>query len=110
MTIFEKMIDGSVPCDKVFENENFIVIKDKAPQAAVHLLIIPKKHIAKLQDMDSSDTYLLAEAVPVIQHMADQFGIADGYRVVINSGREGGQCVFHLHIHLLGGSALGHMA
>ncbi|VVT42575.1 Purine nucleoside phosphoramidase [Chlamydia avium] len=110
MTIFEKIIAGTVECDKVFENENFIVIKDLFPQAAVHLLIIPKKHIKRLQDMQEDDFTLLAEAGRIIQQLAEEFSIADGYRVVINNGIEGGQSVFHLHIHLLGGSSLGAIA
>ena len=109
-TIFERIIEGSVECDKVFEDENFIVIKDKFPQAPVHLLIIPKKHIEKLQDMQSNDFLLLAEAGKIIQMMARDFGIENGYRVVINNGLEGGQIVFHLHIHLLGGGLLGSIA
>lgn len=110
MTIFEQIIAGAVACDKVFENENFIVIKDRFPQAAIHLLIIPKKHIEKLQDMQNEDFSLLAEAGKIIQQLAEEFSIADGYRVVINNGVEGGQSVFHLHIHLLGGSPLGAIA
>lgn len=107
MTIFERIIEGSVPCEKVFENERFIVIKDRFPQAAVHLLIIPKKHIERMHDMQEEDFSLLAEAGRIIQHLAEEFSIADGYRVVINNGAEGGQSVFHLHIHLLGGNPLG---
>ncbi|ANG66314.1 histidine triad nucleotide-binding protein [Chlamydia gallinacea] len=110
MTIFEKIIAGDVACDKVFENENFIVIKDRFPQAAVHLLIIPKKHIERLQDMQNEDFSLLAEAGKIIQQLAEAFSISDGYRVVINNGVDGGQSVFHLHIHLLGGSPLGAIA
>lgn len=110
MTIFEKIIAGDVACDKVFENENFIVIKDRFPQAAVHLLIIPKKHIERLQDMQNEDFSLLAEAGRIIQQLAKTFSISDGYRVVINNGVDGGQSVFHLHIHLLGGSPLGAIA
>ncbi|ADZ18632.1 histidine triad nucleotide-binding protein [Chlamydia psittaci] len=110
MTIFERIIEGSIDCEKVFENENFIAIKDRFPQAAVHLLIIPKKHIEKLQDMQDEDFSLLAEAGKIIQQLAEAFGIAEGYRVVINNGVDGGQSVFHLHIHLLGGSSLGAIA
>ncbi|EPP35429.1 HIT domain protein [Chlamydia ibidis] len=110
MTVFERIIEGSLDCDKVFENENFIVIKDRFPQAPVHLLIIPKKHIERLQDLREGDFDLLAEAGKIIQELAATFGIADGYRVVINNGVDGGQSVFHLHIHLLGGKALGPIA
>ncbi|WP_139414201.1 histidine triad nucleotide-binding protein [Chlamydia abortus] len=110
MTVFEKIIEGAIDCEKVFENENFIAIKDRFPQAPVHLLIIPKKHIEKLQDMQDEDFSLLAEAGKIIQQLAEAFGIAEGYRVVINNGTDGGQSVFHLHIHLLGGSSLGAIA
>lgn len=110
MTIFEKMIEGAIPCEKVFENERFIVIKDKFPQAPVHLLIIPKEHIEKIQDVPKEDLSLFAEAMHLAQELAKQFGIADGYRIVINNGSDGGQSVFHLHIHLLGGKVLGAIA
>ena len=110
MTIFEKIIDGEIASEKVFENENFIVIKDRFPQAPVHLLIIPKKHIEKLQDLPEEHLGLLAEAGKIIQQLAEEFHIADGYRVVINNGTPGGQSVFHLHIHLLGGRSLGAIA
>lgn len=110
MTIFEKIIEGTVPCEKVFEDERFIVIKDKFPQAPVHLLIIPKVHIDKMQNVPLEKMSLFAEAMILIQKLAEQFSIADGYRVVINNGSDGGQSVFHLHIHLLGGKVLGAIA
>lgn len=109
-TIFEEIIEGSVSCDKVFEDNEFIVIKDRFPQAPVHLLIIPKKHIAKIQDMSKEDYQLLAHAMPIIQKLTKQFGINEGYRLVINNGVEGGQSVFHLHIHLIGGASLASFA
>lgn len=109
-TIFEKIIAKELPCECVCEDEQFIVIKDKFPQAPVHLLIIPKVHIEKLQDMSRDQATLFADAMRLIQELAKQFGIADGYRVVINNGSDGGQSVFHLHIHLLGGKVLGAIA
>lgn len=110
MTIFEQIIEGAIPCERVFEDEHFIVIKDKFPQAPVHLLIIPKVHIEKMQDVPKERLSLFADAMALIQNLAEQFGIADGYRVVINNGSDGGQSVFHLHIHLLGGKVLGAIA
>ncbi|ANH78280.1 HIT domain-containing protein [Candidatus Chlamydia sanziniae] len=110
MTVFEKIIEGSLQCEKIFENENFIVIKDRFPQAPVHLLIVPKKHIKRLQDMRNEDLFLLAEAGKIIQQLVEEFEIVEGYRVVINNGVEGGQSIFHLHIHLLGGRSLGPIA
>ncbi|WP_213318624.1 histidine triad nucleotide-binding protein [Chlamydiifrater volucris] len=107
-TIFGEIIAGKVPCDKVFENERFIVIHDKFPKAPVHLLIIPKKCVERFHDLSKEDLSLLSEAGAIAQQMAEKFNIADGYRLVINNGKEGGQCVFHLHIHLLGGKSLGH--
>lgn len=109
-TIFEKIVAQEIPCDKVFEDEKFIVIKDKFPQAPVHLLIIPKEHIEKLQDLSKEKASLLADAIHIIQELAVKFEIADGYRIVINNGSDGGQSVFHLHIHLLGGKVLGAIA
>ncbi|WP_201456734.1 histidine triad nucleotide-binding protein [Chlamydia sp. 17-3921] len=109
-TIFEKIIDGEIDSEKVFENENFIVIKDRFPLAPVHLLIIPKKHIEKFQNIVEEDLILLAEAGKIIQQLAKEFNITDGYRIVINNGASGGQTVFHLHIHLLGGRSLGAIA
>ncbi|AAF73650.1 HIT-like protein CPn_0488/CP_0266/CPj0488/CpB0508 [Chlamydia pneumoniae] len=110
MTVFKQIIDGLIDCEKVFENENFIAIKDRFPQAPVHLLIIPKKPIPRFQDIPGDEMILMAEAGKIVQELAAEFGIADGYRVVINNGAEGGQAVFHLHIHLLGGRPLGAIA
>lgn len=110
VTIFEQMIAGTITSNKVFENDNFIVIEDLYPQAPVHLLIIPKKHFACLQEVGAQDLYLLQEAMTIVQMMAKQYHIENGYRVVINNGEEGGQSVFHLHIHLLGGTTLGRIA
>ncbi|MEG1542167.1 MAG: histidine triad nucleotide-binding protein [Victivallaceae bacterium] len=107
-TIFEEIIKGNIPCNKVFEDDRFIVIEDKFPQAPVHLLIIPKKHFERLHNLSFDDTSLISEAVRVAQHLADSLGISDGYRIVINNGPGAGQTVFHLHIHLLGGEKMGH--
>lgn len=107
-TIFGKIIEGTLPAEKVFENERILVIKDKYPLAPVHLLIMPKKEIPNLQALQQQDLDLISEIITVAQQMAEQFGIADGYRLVTNIGEEGGQAIFHLHFHLLGGKRLAH--
>ncbi len=106
MTVFQDIIDQKIPCDKVFENEEIIAFKDIAPQAPVHLLIVPKKPIKNLQSVHQNDLYLIQEVVLVAQKLAQQFKIQDGYRLVTNNGIKGGQSVEHLHFHLLGGTSL----
>ena len=108
-TIFGKIIAGEIPAEKVFESERILAIKDIAPVAPVHILIMPKKAIASLQDLREEDLSLVAEIVLVAQKLAVQFGIADGYRLVTNNGEDGGQTVFHLHFHLIGGRKLLHL-
>ncbi len=105
-TIFGKIIAGQLPCEKVFENDRILAIKDIAPVAPVHILIMPKKSIASLQEVAQEDLPLIGEIVEVAQRLAKQFDIADGYRLVTNNGEEGGQAVFHLHFHLIGGRQL----
>jgi histidine triad (HIT) family protein len=109
-TLFERIIQGEVPSEKVFENERFIVIKDIAPKAPVHLLIIPKKPIRDLQSVKEEDLPLMGEAVAIAQKMAEQLGLTkSGYRFITNNGPDAGQVIFHLHFHLLGGRPLGAM-
>lgn len=106
MSVFQDIIDEKIPCDKVFENEEIIAFKDIAPQAPIHLLIIPKKPIKNLQSVSTDDLYLIQDIVVIAQKLAKQFNIQDGYRLVTNNGTRGGQCVEHLHFHLLGGKQL----
>ena len=108
-TIFEQIIAGDLPCDKVFENSRIIAFKDKFPKAPVHLLIVPKKPIADLQSVEEEDLPLIGEVVVIAQQLAKEFGIEAGYRLVTNNGASAGQSVFHLHFHLLGGRSLGSM-
>lgn len=105
-TIFKKIIDGELPADKVYEDERILAFKDIHPQAPVHILIIPKKEIAYLQDMQEQDFDLLGDIVKVAQKLAVQFKLDNGYRLVVNNGPDSGQEVFHLHFHLLGGERL----
>ncbi len=109
-TVFEKIIKGELPCDKVFENERILAFKDIAPVAPVHILIIPKKPIPNLQSLSSEDLPLVSEMASVAQKLAIELGIADGYRLITNNGSLAGQVVFHLHFHLIGGRKLGAIA
>jgi histidine triad (HIT) family protein len=108
-TIFGKIIAGEIPSQKVYENERILAIRDIAPVAPVHILIMPKKEIADLQSMEPEDFPLLGEIVQVAQKLAEEFEITDGYRLLTNSGTEAGQTVFHLHFHLIGGRRLAHL-
>jgi diadenosine tetraphosphate (Ap4A) HIT family hydrolase len=109
-TIFEKIIRGELPAEKVFESEHILAIKDINPVAPVHILIIPKKEIADLQSISEEDLPLIGEIVVVAQTLAKRFNIADGYRLLSNNGISAGQSVFHLHFHLIGGRTLGPLA
>lgn len=111
-SVFQKIIDGELPSQKVLENSHLIAIKDIAPKAPVHLLIIPKKAIRDIQSIQPEDFFLLNEVVLAAQKLAKDFGLLEtgGYRLLTNNGEGAGQTVFHLHFHLLGGRILGEMA
>jgi histidine triad (HIT) family protein len=109
-SLFTKIIKKEIPAEIVFENENIIAIKDIYPKAPVHLLIMPKKEYAKLQDVPKEDLPVIAEIVQVAQELAKEFDIQDNYRFLTNNGEEAGQSIFHLHFHLIGGKVLGTMA
>jgi histidine triad (HIT) family protein len=102
-TIFQKIIDKEIPANIVFEDERCMAFHDVAPQAPLHVLVIPKKPIASVAAMEDSDGALIAHLWLVIRDLAVQFGLDGGYRVVVNCGRDGGQSVDHIHFHLLGG-------
>ncbi len=106
-TIFSQIIDGTIPCNKVFENERIIAFHDIAPKAPVHLLIVPKKPIENLGSASDEDSAVLGECLIVARTLAKQFGVLDNFRVITNSGSLAGQVVFHIHFHLLGGRPLG---
>lgn len=103
-TLFEKIIAGEIPSEKLYEDETIIAIRDLYPQAPVHILIIPKKPVAKIQDLQELE--VMGQMIAVVQKLAKELGIADGYRLVINNGKKAGQSIFHLHMHLLGGEPL----
>lgn len=105
-TIFEQIIDGKIPCSKVYENEHLIAFKDIAPQAPIHLLIVPKKHFPNIQSVPSEELSLMSHVAKAAQELAVEFGIEEGYRLITNNGSNAGQTVFHLHFHLIGGDKL----
>lgn len=105
-TLFSKIIRREIPADIVYEDDLAIAFRDIQPQAPVHILVIPKKPIVKLADADPEDQTLLGHLLLTVQKVAAQEGLTNGYRTVINTGKDGGQTVYHLHIHLLGGRAL----
>jgi histidine triad (HIT) family protein len=102
-TIFSKIIRREIPADIVYEDDLAIAFKDVHPQAPVHILVIPKQPIPKLADAESSDHSLMGHLLLTVKRVAEQAGLTNGYRVVINNGDDGGQTVNHLHLHILGG-------
>lgn len=105
--IFCRIIAGEVPSDLVYQDEAFLAFRDIAPQAPTHILIIPKTHIASLAELSEGQQELAGRLIMIAKNLAEKEGIAErGYRLVINSGPEGGQLVSHLHLHLIGGRRL----
>jgi histidine triad (HIT) family protein len=102
-TIFSKIIRREIPADIVYEDDLAIAFKDVNPQAPVHILVIPKQPIAQLGDAQSQDHALMGHLLLTVTRVAQQAGLTNGYRVVINTGSDGGQTVNHLHLHILGG-------
>ncbi|MBC8080942.1 MAG: histidine triad nucleotide-binding protein [Gorillibacterium sp.] len=106
--IFCKIVNGDIPSNKIFEDEYVIAFHDIQPAAPVHALIIPKKHIASLKEIDDGDWDLIGHIHRVARQIAEPLGVSEtGYRLVNNCGPDAGQVVFHLHYHLLGGKKLG---
>jgi histidine triad (HIT) family protein len=104
-TIFGRILRGEIPCDQVYADAQCLAFRDVAPQAPVHILVIPRQHLVGLADADDSHAALLGHLLLVAARVARQEGLA-GFRTVINSGAEAGQSVFHLHVHVLGGRPL----
>ena len=109
-TIFAKIIAKEIPADIVYEDELVLAFRDIAPQAPTHILVIPKKEIATANDVSAADEAALGRLFTVAAQIAKDEGIAEsGYRLIVNCNRDGGQEVFHLHMHILGGRRLGPM-
>uniref|UniRef100_A0A8C4M8U6 Histidine triad nucleotide binding protein 2 n=1 Tax=Equus asinus TaxID=9793 RepID=A0A8C4M8U6_EQUAS len=105
-TIFSRILDGSLPADILYEDQQCLVFRDVAPQAPVHFLVIPKKPIPRISQAEEGDQQLLGHLLLVAKETAKAEGLGDGYRLVINDGKLGAQSVYHLHIHVLGGRQL----
>ena len=106
--IFCKIIKGEIPSTKVYEDEEILAFKDINPAAPIHILVIPKKHIKSLVELEKEDEILVGKIYTVINKIAKEQGVKDnGYRVIVNCGKDGGQEVGHLHFHLLAGKPLG---
>lgn len=102
--LFCKIAQGEIPSEIVYEDDRVVAFKDISPQAPVHLLIIPRRHIATLADIRADDAELIGQMHVVATQLAEEHGVAEsGYRAVINCREDGQQSVFHLHLHLLGG-------
>jgi histidine triad (HIT) family protein len=104
--LFCKIIAGELPSDRVYEDEQVLVFKDINPKADVHLLMIPKKHVESLNDIGQEDDAVMAHMMRLLPKLAREQGLDEGYRTIINTGEGGGQIIFHLHIHLMGGANL----
>jgi histidine triad (HIT) family protein len=102
--LFCKIRDGEIPGDMVYENDDILAFRDVNPQAPTHVLIVPRKHIATVNDLQDEDADIMGQMVLAAQDIAGYEGIAeDGYRLVLNCNAKAGQTVFHIHMHLLGG-------
>lgn len=105
--LFCKIAAGEIASDIIYEDDSVVAFSDIAPKAPIHKLIIPRKHIATLNDLSDQDTELAGHILQTAKHLAQEFGIAEsGYRVVFNVNKGAGQAVFHVHLHLLGGRSL----
>ena len=106
--LFCKMATGAFPTDMLYQDSLLFAVRDINPRAPIHVLIVPRKHIATVRDLGDEHAVLLSRMIAVANDLARQFEISErGYRVAFNVGEEGGQTVYHLHMHLLGGAQLG---
>ena len=104
--LFCKIISGDIPSTKVYEDETIFAFRDIAPQAPVHILVVPKAHIADMNGISPENSAVIAHIFTQIPKIAEAEGLTGGYRVVSNCGPDAGQTVFHLHFHILGGKVL----
>jgi histidine triad (HIT) family protein len=104
--LFCKIVGGEIPSKRLFEDEDVIAFEDISPQAPVHLLVVPRRHVASLNDATEEHRDLLGKLLLTCRRLADERGISSGYRVVTNCGAQAGQSVFHIHFHLLGGRSM----
>ncbi|XP_034297779.1 adenosine 5'-monophosphoramidase HINT2 isoform X2 [Pantherophis guttatus] len=107
LTVFSRILDGSIPAHVLYEDDQCLAFRDAAPQAPVHFLVIPRRPLARLSQVAESDAQLLGHLLVVASQTAKAEGLSEGYRVVINEGKHGAQSVYHLHLHVLGGRQMG---
>ncbi len=106
--VFAKILRGELPCQKVYEDTHVLAFRDIRPQAPVHVLVVPKRHLPTLNDLTPEDDALVGKLVRTGARIARERGVADrGWRLVANVNREGGQVGFHVHVHVLGGRGMG---
>ncbi len=104
--IFCKIIKGEIPSTKVYEDDDMVIIKDIAPQAPIHLLLLPKQHFANIIEMTDEQAQILGRCLKKLSTLVDGLGLKDGFRLISNKGAHACQSVEHLHIHILGGAQL----
>ena len=105
--VFCKIIAGEIPSQRVYEDDDVFAFRDIAPQAPVHILVVPKEHVNSAADIRPENSHLAAKCLEAVAEIAQDEGLEKGFRVVSNSGPDSGQTVFHLHFHLLGGKLFG---
>ena len=105
--IFCKIIAGEIPAKKVYEDDKVLAFHDISPQAPTHVLVIPKLHMVSTMDVNPENSVYVAACFAAISQIAKELGLHNGFRVITNNGEDGGQTVFHLHFHILGGTKLG---
>lgn len=101
--IFCNIVNKEVPADILYEDDKFVVFKDIKPSAPIHLLIVPKEHIASINDLEKKHREMMGDIFLLAKKLAKEHTISDGYKLAFNTGRKGGQLVDHLHLHLMGG-------
>ena len=104
--LFCKIADGTIKTELLFEDDRAVAFRDIRPQAPTHLLVIPRQHIASLNELTEADEALVGHLHVIARKLAAEAGLADGYRTVINTGAHAGQTVFHIHLHVVGGRPL----
>lgn len=105
--LFCKIRDGEIPADIVFENDDVLAFNDVNPEAPIHILIIPRKHLSTINDIENSDEQVMGKLFSAAKTIASQKGVSeDGYRLVVNCNAQAGQTIFHIHMHLLAGRTM----
>ena len=105
--IFCKIVNNEIPSKKVYEDEEIVAFNDLEPQAPIHVLIIPKEHIKSTNDISEKNSYIIGKIFMVAAKIAKEYHLENGYRIINNCGKDGGQTVEHIHFHLMGGRKMG---